>query len=372
MDPQVTGPEASQAELRRGFDAFIEAAQRLEQSYAALKVRADAMDLQLAEANRALDRTLTEREAIFAALPMGLMAFAGDGELTWCNTEAKRLRELTELAGVNVAEAPEGDTSTNGLTVRVQRIDLEDRGKLVLVEDRSRLAHLEGEVDRLDRLAGLSELALGIAHEIKNPLNGVMGFASLMERSSDPDDSRRYAAKIHQGLNQVDSIVKALLAFARPEGKAGPVASVETIVGEAAICAGVPRSRVMTTGDLQERAESGALVRVLDNLFRNSREAAGEEVRYLRKMNSYVIFDVIRFDSGKLDWLRYNLKKLKSHFKVRYLYVFRLNRGCYEKLFLKKTVILFCFIFSHVGVIYLWNHFSETSACALRNLSISI
>ena len=159
MDPQVTGPEASQADLRMGFDAFIEAARRLEQSYAALKVRADAVDLQLAEANRALDRTLTEREAIFAALPMGLMAFAGDGELTWCNTEAKRLRELTELAGVNVAEAPEGDTSTNGLTVRVQRIDLEDRGKLVLVEDRSRLAHLEGEVDRLDRLAGLSELA---------------------------------------------------------------------------------------------------------------------------------------------------------------------------------------------------------------------
>jgi signal transduction histidine kinase len=278
MDPQVTGPEASQAELRMGFDAFIEAARRLEQSYAALKVRADAVDLQLAEANRALDRTLTEREAIFAALPMGLMAFAGDGELTWCNTEAKRLRELTELAGVNVAEAPEGDTSTNGLTVRVQRIDLEDRGKLVLVEDRSRLAHLEGEVDRLDRLAGLSELALGIAHEIKNPLNGVMGFASLMERSSDPNDSRRYAAKIHQGLSQVDSIVKALLAFARPEGKAGPVASVETIVVEAAICAGVPSSRVMATGDLQERAESGALVRVLDNLFRNSLEAGGEDV----------------------------------------------------------------------------------------------
>jgi signal transduction histidine kinase len=47
---------------------------------------------------------------------------------------------------------------------------------------------------------------------------------------------------------------------------------------EAAACAGIPVSRVAAAGDLNERVESGALVRVLDNLFRNSIEAAGDDV----------------------------------------------------------------------------------------------
>jgi signal transduction histidine kinase len=130
----------------------------------------------------------------------------------------------------------------------------------------------------LDRLAGLSELALGIAHEIKNPLNGVMGFASLMERSSEPDKIQRYAEKIRAGLVQVDAIVKGLLAFACPQGKKMQVATVEAVLVEAAGCAGIPVSRIAAVGDLNERVESGALVRVLDNLFRNSVEAAGGDV----------------------------------------------------------------------------------------------
>ena len=74
---------------------------------------------------------------------------------------------------------------------------------------------------RLSRLAGLSERALGIAHEIKNPLNGVAGFAGLLERSNDQAASRRYAGKVVEGVRQVDEIGKSRLDFARPHRRRG-------------------------------------------------------------------------------------------------------------------------------------------------------
>ncbi len=155
----MTTAELAQVDLRKGFDAFIEAARRLEQSHTALRARADAVDLELAETNRALDHTLREREAIFAALPIGLLALGMNGDVTWCNAEAVRLRERAESTGMNIVEAPEGELTGSGLTVRLRRVDMQDKGVLVLLEDRSRVAYLEREVHRLDRVAGLSELA---------------------------------------------------------------------------------------------------------------------------------------------------------------------------------------------------------------------
>ena len=49
MESQVTVADIGSVDLRKGFDAFIEAARRLEQSYADLKARDDAVDLELAE-----------------------------------------------------------------------------------------------------------------------------------------------------------------------------------------------------------------------------------------------------------------------------------------------------------------------------------
>jgi signal transduction histidine kinase len=129
-------------------------------------------------------------------------------------------------------------------------------------------------VHRLDRLAGLSELALGIAHDVKNPLNGVQGFAALLERSDDPGQMRRFAGKIVQGVKQVDDIVKSLLAFARPERLRGRAATVAAAVAEAAATVGIPEVRVQLAGDREARVEADALVRVLANLLRNALEAA--------------------------------------------------------------------------------------------------
>lgn len=258
--------------LHHGFARFVAAASELERSYAALKARADAVDRELQCSNRALQQALQERDAVFTALPVGLCVTRG-GAPVRCNPEAERLCALAAAAGIELSRAAAGDVAIGSIAVRVQRVALAD-GELVLLEDRSQVQQLERAVHRLDRLAGLSELALGIAHEIKNPLNGVMGFAALLARSHDPAAMHRFAGKVVQGVQQVDDIVKALLGFARPERQRGRTATLAEIAAEAAHAAGLPQARVSWSGPRELRADADALVRVLTNLFRNAIEAA--------------------------------------------------------------------------------------------------
>ena len=259
--------------LQDGFARFVAAAAELERSYVALKERAAAVDLELQQTNAALHAALDERDAVFAALPIGVVVLDGRGEVVRRNPEAERLDAAARSAGIALERQPAGDVAFAGRTVRVRTVPIA-RGALVLLEDRSQVHELEREVHRLDRLAGLSELALGIAHEIKNPLNGVMGFAALLSRSEDPAAMKRFAGKVVQGVAQVDGIVKALLGFARPERQRGRAASVGEAVAEAAAASGLPSVRVQVLGARELRADGDALARVLTNLFRNAIEAA--------------------------------------------------------------------------------------------------
>jgi two-component system sensor histidine kinase HydH len=95
-----------------------------------------------------------------------------------------------------------------------------------------RAAHVEAELrqanrerdeltERLhaaDKLAALGTMAAGIAHEIRNPLNGVRGFAELLDRRHPTDErSTRWAHGIVAGVGEIDAIVENLLSFGSPQ-----------------------------------------------------------------------------------------------------------------------------------------------------------
>lgn len=262
-----------ETQLRRGFEQFVAVARELETGYRDLKARVASVDLELQETNAALQQSLDEREAVFAAMPIGLVTVRDDGSTRICNQEAERLCALADAADLDLVGHATGEVAIGEGVVRVRRVALPD-GELVMLEDRSRLRELEREVDRLDRLAGLSELALGIAHEIKNPLNGVAGFAALLERSEDPEASRRFAGKVVAGVRQVDDIVKSMLGFSRPDRGRARMLTLTEIVGDAISAAGLPSKSVEVTGRREARADADALVRVLGNLLRNAVEAS--------------------------------------------------------------------------------------------------
>ena len=75
---------------------------------------------------------------------------------------------------------------------------------------------MEQKAQLASRLASVGEMAAGIAHEINNPLTGVIGYAQLlMQRKEVPEDIREDLEVIYNGGQRVASIVKRLLAFAR-------------------------------------------------------------------------------------------------------------------------------------------------------------
>ncbi|MCK5943632.1 MAG: hypothetical protein KAI24_16740 [Planctomycetes bacterium] len=259
--------------LKDGFARFVQAAQELEASYAALKQRAEAVDIELQQTNRALEQSLAEREAMFSALPIGVVALRADGSTGTSNVEADRLVRAALEVGEDLLRRDDGSVVFGDYVVRVRRVAL-PAGELVMLEDRSRLEELEREVRKLDRMAGLSELALGVAHEIKNPLNGVMGFANLLERSDDKTSMRRYAGKISEGVRAIDDIVKALLGFARPKNKPIVCEPIEVVVERVTAACSLPRSRWRLRGDSDARVDAEGLGRVLSNLVRNAVEAA--------------------------------------------------------------------------------------------------
>ena len=73
------------------------------------------------------------------------------------------------------------------------------------------------QVRRKDRLAAIGEMAATVAHEIRNPLGGIRGFAALLARDiEDSDPRRRLVEKILTGTRNLDRVVTELLEYTRP------------------------------------------------------------------------------------------------------------------------------------------------------------
>jgi len=78
------------------------------------------------------------------------------------------------------------------------------------------LKKMQEEVNQSRVLSALGEMAATVAHEIRNPLGGIGGYASLLARSIPPEDpKRKYVDKIIGGISSLNKIVGNLLAYTR-------------------------------------------------------------------------------------------------------------------------------------------------------------
>ncbi len=90
-------------------------------------------------------------------------------------------------------------------------------GYLFLFHDLTEFKAMKKEVDRNRRLAAVGKLAAGVAHEIRNPLSSIKGFATwFFERYEDIPEDREVAGIMIQEVERLNRAVTQLLEFARP------------------------------------------------------------------------------------------------------------------------------------------------------------
>jgi len=90
-------------------------------------------------------------------------------------------------------------------------------GALDIFRDLSEITALECRLQQADRLATLGAVAAKIAHEVRNPLNAIMGFTGLLARDLSSDDPRRrFADNVISAARALERTVTSVLIFARP------------------------------------------------------------------------------------------------------------------------------------------------------------
>jgi PAS domain S-box-containing protein len=167
---------------------------------------------------------------------------------------------------------------------------------LMDITDRKRAEAEKREAERraqlASRLATVGQMASGVAHEINNPITGIIGFAGLLMQQDLPEDVREYVETIHEAGRRVATIVEGLLTFARRQPLKREQVDVNQVV-EAALklerCS-LQNGKVRAFTDLDRSlpctmADAGQLQQVMHNIIRN----AETEIRLARGEGALVV-----------------------------------------------------------------------------------
>jgi len=172
---------------------------------------------------------------------------------------------------------PAGDTRHLGVTISpIRRGEGKISGAICLLTDLTELAALQQRMQLKENLAALGELSAGIAHEFKNALATISGYAQMIQSEATAGEASEYADRILKQTRNITHVVTEFLKYARPleipdetVALQGMVARVVSEVGES-----IPQVTVRcegTFGDVE--GDEGLLRQALLNLVRNAAEA---------------------------------------------------------------------------------------------------
>jgi PAS domain S-box-containing protein len=143
----------------------------------------------------------------------------------------------------------------------------------------------QAEAIRSSQLASLGELAAGVAHEINNPLNGIINYAQMLHNRFSADDrNREITERLLREGSRIAAIVGSLLAFARPQKEAKRPVVLAGVLQDCLTLAGVQlhKQGIVLQLDLPEDlprvvAMPQQLQQVFLNLISNARYALCEK-----------------------------------------------------------------------------------------------
>ncbi|MGC2332464.1 MAG: ATP-binding protein [Candidatus Acidiferrales bacterium] len=150
-------------------------------------------------------------------------------------------------------------------------------GALCLMSDLTELAALQKQIRWKENLAALGEMSAGIAHEFKNALATISGYAQMIHSEARPGDIRESSERILDQTRALTHVVTEFLRFAKPLEICYETVAMQPLVERVAeeLHEATPQCEVECGGSFVELPGDEALLRqALVNLTRNAAEAA--------------------------------------------------------------------------------------------------
>jgi PAS domain S-box-containing protein len=255
---------------------------------------------------------LTERlsEEVTRNMPAGLLVVNATGIISSANPAAEQTlgirglgfrrysealgekSELTRLVGQCLTTGkifrreevthmpPIGEARHLGVTISpIRKGEGKITGAICLLSDLTQLAALQQQVQLKDNLAALGELSAGIAHEFKNALATISGYAQMIQAEAAVGEVADCAGKILEQTHSITHVVTEFLKYARPLEISNEdvqlSSTIERVVAE--VTEANPRVRLRHEGQFGCVAgDEGLLRQALLNLARNAAEACVE------------------------------------------------------------------------------------------------
>jgi PAS domain S-box-containing protein len=254
----------------------------------------------------------TERlsEEVTRNMPAGLLVVNATGIISSANPAAEQAlgirglgfrrysealgeaSELTRLVAECLAEgkifrreqvehsAPSGESRVLGVTISpIRKGDEKISGALCLLSDLTELAVLQQQMQLKENLAALGELSAGIAHEFKNALATISGYAQMIRAEELGEEASDYADRILEQTRNITHVVTEFLKYARPLDIANEPVSLEAVVDRVVsnVTEAKPNVRVRSEGVFGSvPGDEGLLRQALLNLVRNAAEACAD------------------------------------------------------------------------------------------------
>ena len=232
------------SQVEHAIESFTAVLQDLQESHARLEERAERVEAELCATNEELNRKVGELarvklhlESVLTSIPTGVVVYDARGRITSANDAALSIlgvesdaiigaKDVEGLAGRGAdgvpAEIIRADGVMRVLARRYSPIELDggaSAGGVEVIDDQSALVRAQERLHRLDKTAALGTMAGGVAHEIRNPLHGIQGFAELLIRETDGESrAAHFATRIREGVHEIEAIVSSMLGIAGAGG----------------------------------------------------------------------------------------------------------------------------------------------------------
>lgn len=176
---------------------------------------------------------------------------------------------------------------------------------------------VEAQLRQSQKLESIGTLAGGVAHEINNPINGIMNYAQLiLDRLGADHEVSGFATEIGRETERVATVVRNLLSFARDERKPSSPAQMHKIVESTLLLIRtiIKNDHVIVESNIPEDLPSvvcrGQQVQqVILNLLTNARDALNEKYPGYDE-NKKITISSHTFKKDGKEWLRTTVEDL--------------------------------------------------------------